>query len=46
MSQLEDVVRQRMGIKRKKPSKWDRVDRELDEIEAKIEQLERDWRER
>lgn len=41
MSALEQIVARREGIplKQKKRSRWDRIDRELDELEAKIDRL-------
>ena len=40
MSDLENVVRQRMGIEKPRKKKRAQVDRELDEIEAGIRVLE------
>jgi hypothetical protein len=43
MSHLEAIIRQREGIRETvrapKPSNWTRVDRELDEIERRIDAL-------
>ncbi len=39
MSGVEALVRAREGIRPKKPDKWRRIDRELDRIEAEIDDL-------